>query len=447
MKVIIAGAGEAGTHLAGLLYKAKKDIVILDMNTERLEYLDSHYDFLTQKGSATSINDLKKAGIPDADLYIALTQAEETNITSCILAKKLGAKKVIARIDNIEYLEGENEKFFKELGIDSLIYPEILASKEILNLLNSTGASKTFSFAKGKLQLFVITIKKDAPIIYKTLQEVTKEAGDLNFRAVAITRNDKTIIPKGFNAFHEGDKFYVICKEEGIEKLMKLAGKKHFKVENIMIMGGSRIGIKTALQCEKKCHVKLLERNREKCEKLSEKLENTLVIHSDGRDTELLKEEGISGTDIFIAVTGDSETNILACLHAKKLGVTKTIAEIENMDYLQLAEQMGIESVINKKTIASGHIYSHIMSEQVSSVQCLLGSDAEILEFTVPEGAKITTKKLKDTKFPKKAIIGGIIRGEEVFIATGDTQIKTNDKVVLFVLPEAIDKVSKFFLK
>ncbi|MCF6365602.1 MAG: Trk system potassium transporter TrkA [Bacteroidales bacterium] len=445
MKVIIAGAGEAGTHLASLLYKAKKDIVILDTDNERLEYLDSHYDFLTQKGSATSINDLKKAGIPDADLYIALTQAEETNITSCILAKKLGAKKVIARVDNIEYLEGENEEFFKELGIDSLIYPEILASKEILNLLNSTGANKTFSFAKGKLQLFVITIKKDAPIIYKTLQEVTKEAGDLNFRAVAITRKDKTIIPKGFNAFHEGDKFYVICKEEGIEKLMKLSGKKHFKVENVMIMGGSRIGIKTALQCEKKCHVKLLERNREKCEKLSEKLENTLVIHSDGRDTELLKEEGISGTDVFIAVTGDSETNILACLHAKKLGVTKTIAEIENMDYLQLAEQMGIESVINKKTIAAGHIYSHIMSEQVSSVRCLLGSDAEILEFTVPDNAKITKKKLKDTKFPKKAIIGGVIREEEVFIATGSTQILPDDKVVLFALPEAIDKVSKFF--
>ncbi len=445
MKVIIAGAGEAGTHLANLLYKAKKDIIILDMDKERLEYLDSHHDFLTQKGSATSINDLLRVGIVKADLFIALTQAEETNITSCILAKKLGAKKVIARIDNIEYLEGNNEKIFKELGIDSLIYPEILASEEIINLLSRTGASKTFNFADGKLQLIVITIKKDAPILFKTLQEVTKEAGDLNFRAVAIMRDDETIIPKGFHAFHEGDKFYVISKKKSIEKLLELSGKKHFKVENIMIMGGSRIGFKTALKCEKKCHVKLFEKSREKCEQLSEKLESTLVIHSDGRDSELLKEEGITGTDVFIAVTGDSETNILSCLHAKKLGVPKTIAEIENMDYLQLAEQMGIESVINKKIIASGHIYSHIMSDQVSSVKCLLGSDAEILEFTVPIGAKITKKKLKDTKFPKKAIIGGIIRGKDVFIADGNSQVQADDKVVLFALPESIDKVSRFF--
>ncbi len=445
MKVIIAGAGESGTHLAGLLYRAKKDIVILDNNKKRLEYLDAHFDFLTQEGSATSIKDLKKTGIENADLFIAITHEEEINITSGILAKKLGAKKVIVRIDNKEYLEKDNEKFFNELGIDSLIYPEILASDEIIRLLNRTGASKTFTFANGKLQLFAIKIDKDAPIIFKTLQEVTKLAGDMDFRAVAITRDDETIIPKGFNAFHEGDLFYVISNTKGIEKLMILSGKKHFKVESIMIMGGSRIGFKTALRCEKKIDVKIFEKDRDKCEILSEKLEHSLVIHSDGRDSELLKEEGIEGTDVFIAVTGNSETNILACLLAKKFGVSKTIAEIENMDYLPLAEKMGIESVINKKIIASGHIYSHIMSEQISSVQCLLGSDAEILEYTVPKGAKITKKEIKDLKFPKKAIIGGIVRNNEGFIAKGDLQIKEGDKVVLFALPEAIDKVSKYF--
>ncbi len=445
MKVIIAGAGETGTYLAQLLYKANKNIIIIDKNKDLLEYIDSHYDFLTKYGSSTSINDLNSIGINNADLFIALTQTEEANITSCILAKKLGAKKVIARIDNSEYLENDNERFFKELGIDSLIYPEILASEEIMNLINRTGASKTFTFAEGKLQLLAIKIKKDAPVLLKTLHEVTLEAGDLDFRAVAITRKNETIIPKGFNAFQEDDLFYVICNEQGIGKLMELSGKKQINVENIMIMGGSRIGLKTALKCEKRCRVKLVEKDRDKCEELSEKLTNTLVIHSDGRDTELLKEEGIEGTDIFIAVTGNSETNILACLHAKKLGVPKTIAEIENMDYLAVAEQMGIESVINKKTIASGHIYSHIMSKQVSSVQCLIGSDAEILEYTVRKGAKITKKKLMDINFPKKAIVGGVIRNDEVLIAKGDTLIEENDKVILFVLPEAIDKVNNFF--
>ncbi|MCD4795465.1 MAG: Trk system potassium transporter TrkA [Bacteroidales bacterium] len=445
MKAIIAGAGEAGIYLANLLYKAKRDITIIDLNKERLEYIDSHYDFLTRHGSATSIKDLINIGIAKTDLFIALTQSEEVNLTATILAKKLGAKKVIARIDNKEYLEKNNEIFFKELGIDSMIYPEILASDEIISLLSRVGASKTFSFADGKLFLFAIKINENAPILFKTLQEVTKETGEFDFRAVAVTRDHKTIIPKGFHAFHAGDMFYVVCKKESINKLMQLSGKKHFKVENIMIMGGSRIGYKTASHCEKKSNVKLIEQNRAKCEKLSEMLENTLVIHGDGRDTDLLKEEGIAGMDVFIAVTGNSETNILACLHAKKLGVTKTIAEIEKMDYLPLAEEMGIETVINKKTIAASHIYSHIMSEQVSSVQCLLDSDAEILEFTVPKGAKITKKELKDTKFPKKAIIGGVIRNNEVFIAKGDTHIQFGDKVVLFALPEAIDKVSKFF--
>ncbi len=446
MKVIIAGAGEAGIYLANLLYKAKRDIIIIDLNKERLEYIDSHYDFLTRHGSATSINDLKNIGIAKTDLFIALTQSEEINLTATILAKKLGAKKVIARIDNREYLEENNEIFFKELGIDSLIYPEILASDEIVSLLNRVGASKTFSFADGNLILVAIKIKEGAPILYKTLQEVTKEAGEFEFRAVAITRDHKTIIPKGFNAFHAGDMVYVICKKEGINKLMQLSGKKHFKVDNILIMGGSRIGFKTASQCEKKSNVKLIEQNRAKCEELTEMLENTLIIHGDGRDTDLLKEEGIASMDVFIAVTGNSETNILSCLHAKKLGVPKTIAEIEKMDYLPLAEEMGIETVINKKIIAASHIYSQMMSEQVSSVQCLLDSDAEILEFTVPEGAKITKNELKDTKFPKKSIIGGIIRSNKVFIAKGDTKIEAGDKVVLFSLPEAIDKVSKYFV-
>jgi len=231
MKVIVAGAGEAGTYLADLLYKAKKNIIILDTNKERLNYIDSHYDFLTHQGSATSIFDLNSIGIAQTDLFIALTHIEEVNITAGILAKKMGAKKVITRIDNREYLELENVDFFKELGIDSLIYPEILASDEIVNLLSKVGVSKSYSFENGKLFLFAIKIKENAPILYKTLQEVTKESGDFEFRAVAITRDQKTIIPKGFNAFHEGDMFYVICKPEAVNKLMTLSAKKTLKLK------------------------------------------------------------------------------------------------------------------------------------------------------------------------------------------------------------------------
>jgi trk system potassium uptake protein TrkA len=269
-------------------------------------------------------------------------------------------------------------------------------------------------------------------------------AGDYEFRAVAITRNGETIIPKGQDTFQPGDLFYVICKPEGVDKLMQLSGKKNFKVENIMILGASRIGVKTASFCENDCKVKLIEQDRAKCDQLTEVLNNTLIIHGDGRNTDLLKEEGISNMHVFIAVTGNSETNILSCLHAQKLGVPKTIAEVEKLDYLPLAQQMGLETVINKKFIAAGHIYKHIMSKQVSSVNCLLDSNAEILEYTIPKNAKITRKPLKDTNFPKKAIIGGIIRGDEAFIAKGDSHIQAGDNVVVFSLPEGIEKLGKF---
>jgi trk system potassium uptake protein TrkA len=444
MKIIIAGAGETGTYLAEMLYKEDEDIIILDLDKERLEYIDAHYDFLTQYGSVTSIKDLKSVNVHKADLFIALTQSEEVNLVASTLAKKLGAKKVISRIDNKEYLENGNDKFFKALGIDSLIYPEIIASMEVMELINRVGASKTYSFAEGKLFLFAIKIKDNAPVLHKTLQEATTMAGDYEFRAVAITRNGETIIPKGPDVFNTGDLFYVICKPDGVDKLMQLSGKKHFKVENIMIMGGSRIGVKTASLCEKECNVKLIEQDRAKCEQLTEILKNTLIINGDGRNTDLLIEEGITNMQVFIAVTGNSETNILSCLHAQKLGVPKIIAEVEKLDYLPLAQQMGIETVINKKLIAAGHIYKHIMSKQVSSVNCLLDSNAEILEYTIPKGARITKKELKDIDFPKKAIIGGIIRNGEAYIAKGDSQVQPGDRVVVFSLPEAIEKLGKF---
>ncbi len=446
MKIIIAGAGEAGTYLSQLLYKADNNIVILDTNKAQLEYLDSHHDFLTLFGSATSIEDLKKAGVETAALFIALMPSEEVNILACTLAKRLGAKKVIARIDNKEYLENNNEQFFKDLGIDSLIYPEILASEEIVGLMERVGVNKSFSFAGGKLSLFALKIKSKSPVLNQSLSEITKNCKGFDFRAVAIHRKGKTLIPKGSDKLYHKDMLYVICKPEASSEAIRLAGRKQFKVEKVMILGGSRIGVKTALQCEKTADVKLIESDLKKCERIAEILNTTMVLNGDGRDTELLKEEGIANVDVFIAVTGNTETNILACLHAKKMGVPKTIVEVENTDYVSITEEMDIESVINKKTIAAGHIYSHIMNENVSTVQCLVENEAEILEYTVNEKSKIAHKAIRELKFPEKAIIGGLTRNGQPIIAKGDTTIEPGDCVVIFSLPEAIKKVDTFFL-
>ncbi len=445
MRIIIAGAGDVGIYLAKMLYKAQKNIVVIDTDKEKLEHINSHFDFLTVEGSGTSIEVLKNAEINKADLFIALTEIEEVNITSAILAKRLGAKKVIARVDKKEYLKEENKKYITDLGIDQLIYPEILASAEINSIITQTGAVKTYAFAGGKLSLFVIKLEEDAPIIGKTLQEVSRLNAEFDYRAVAVTRNGNTIIPRGDNIFKANDLFYVICNEAGISKLMKLSGKKKYVVKKLMIMGGSRVGIKTALDCEKKIDVKIIEQNKSKCYNLTDILQESLVIHGDGRDAELLHEEGIETMDAFVAVTGNSETNILACWHAQKYGVKKTIAEVENMDYFDIAEKMGIDSTINKKLIAASHIYAHVMTAEVASVQCLATSDAEILEYTVRPNAKITRKKLKDIKFPKNSIIGGVIRQKNTMIAKGDTQVLEDDKVIVFALPDAIKKVSRFF--
>ncbi|MEA2042267.1 MAG: Trk system potassium transporter TrkA [Bacteroidota bacterium] len=445
MDIIIAGAGDAGTYLAELLYNNNDNITIIDIEPSRLSYIDEHNDYLSVKGSANSILCLKEAGAEKCDLFIAMTNTEESNILSAVLAKKLGAKKVIARVSNKEYTEDSSVEFFNGLGIDSLVYPEILASEEIVESLNQAGASRSVEFAEGRLLLVALKLEPGAPVIGQNLEETTKNFTDFNFRAVAIGKMNKTVIPRGSYRFEEEDLVHVVCKKEALPQLMKISGIEDYDIKDVIIMGGSRIGYKTALALEKTHNVKIFERDAAKCEELTNILEHTLIINGDGRDTALLTEEGIDKVDAFIAVTGHSETNLLACLHAKKFGVKKTIAEIENMADLPLVQKMGINSIINKKLIAASHIYAHVLSKNLSSVHCLSSSDAEVLEYVVTENAKITNSKLSKIKFPEGAIIGGVIRGDDVFIAQGNTKIEVDDHVILFSLPNKIQKVSKLF--
>lgn len=445
MKIVIAGAGAVGTHLAKMLSHQDHDIILLDSDEEKLKEIDSHLDLLTIVGSSSSLHDLKEASVKKADLFIAVTQSEETNITSTILAKKLGAIRTIARIDNQEYLIPENKEYLKSLGVDELIYPERLASKEVINYLSRSGTRQMYEFSGGKLLLYGIKISSKSVIMDKTLAEVSQITGSADFRAVAIKRDDTTIIPRGHNRFSRGDLVFVVSKPESMEQVMLLAGKQKYDIKNVMILGGSRIGQKTAMELGKQMNLKLLEIDRDKSLKLADALPDTLVINGDGRDKELLKEEGIHKMDAFVAVTGNSETNILACLLAQKMGVKRTIAEVENIDYIDLADNIGVGTMINKKLLAASYIYRFTMDADVQHCKWLTVSDAEVVELVAKPGSKITRDKLKDIDFPEDANIGGIIRGEEGIIATGETQIQTNDKVVVFTLPSAIKKVEKFF--
>jgi len=445
MRIIIAGAGEVGSHLAKMLSNENHEIIIIDPEDARLKPIDASLDVLTYWGSATSVKILQDALRKKTDLFIAVTHSEDTNITAAILAKRFGAQKTIARIDNLDYLEHSTLEFFKSTGIDSLIYPELIAAREVLGLLHETGATDFMEFSGGKLAMYVQKLEEKAPILNKSLQEISRINRTDKYRAVAIKRSGKTIIPRGNEQFRLGDMVYVISTHEGIDEMMTNSGKENFEANSIMILGGSKIGKHVALYMQKSCEVKLIDTDIKKCEDLAEILDNTLIINGDGRNIELLEQEGITQTDAFVAVTGNSETNILACLLAKKLGVKKTIAEVENMEYINLAENTGIDTIINKKIAAASRIFRHTTNPNVTQVKCMTGTDAEILEFVVPANAKITKGTLRSIEFPREAIVGGGTRDGVPFIATGDTILRANDKVIVFTLPSAFEKLSKYF--
>lgn len=445
MNIIIAGDGEVGFHLAKMLHDENHDITIVDPHEDLLKMLESHTDILTITGDSTSVSVLHKAKVNKSDLFISVLHNEQTNLVACMLAKKLGARQTIARINNTEYLIPSTREIFRQQGIDELVCPESIAADEIIDLLKQTAATEIYNFSHGRLSLFLIKLDENALVLNKTLNQVATENPQLDFRAVAIHRKSNTLIPGGDDVFLKDDLAYVITKPDGIHKLLKLGGKQRIEIEDIMIVGGGRIGRKAARRLEKNMSIKLVELEKARSQALANDLERTLVINGDARDIELLKEEGISETDAFIAVTDNSETNIITCLHATKLGVKRTIALVENIDYIDISQNIGINTIINKKLITASYITRFTMGAEVTSIKCLSGIDAEVLEFVAKPRSYITTGPIRKLRIPKGAIIGGIVRGKMSYIAMGDFQVRENDHVVVFALPAAIHKLEKLF--
>lgn len=451
MKIVIAGAGEVGSHLAKMLSNESNDITVVDNDAMRLQSLSANTDIVTVTGNPSSIEVLKEAGCETAELFIAVnpSDSQDVNIVSAILAKRLGSKKVTARINNEEYLSYENKFLFTEMGIDLLFYPEKIAAGEIMELLQRTASTDSLDFARGKLQMAVFKLEEDSPLIDKKMADFSgiATAKELQFRVAAISRNNETIIPKFDTKFKYHDLVFIISKREGIELLMKYIGKSNIEVNKLMILGGGPIGEMVAANMSKRLDaIKIIESDKEKCLDLSERLSsNVTVVNGDGRNSDLLMEEAIKDYDAFVAVTSSTETNILACVAAKRLGVGRTIAEVENIEYIRLAESMGVDAVINKKLITAGRIFKFTLSNKVRFIKYMSGTNAEVLEFIVAPDSWITKGKLKDIGFPQNAIIGGVIRGNESFIAVGDSEIKAYDRVVVFALPNVVKEVDKFF--
>ena len=449
MKIIIAGAGEVGFHLAKLLSYESQAITLIDSDKEQLGYADTHLDIRTLKGDATSIAVLKDAQVKNVDLVIGVTSSETTNITVCVLAKQLGAKRTIARIANTEFLESKEEIGFFKFGIDELISPEALAAREIELLLSQSAFNDSYEFEEGKLTMLGLSLSRTTTFVGMTVKEAAQIHPEIQFMPIAIQRfgTQYTLIPRGDTQFKEGDQAYFITTKEGVEELYKLTGKIRHEVRNVMILGGSKIGRKTTRDlANNNFNIKLIESNKEKAFDLADEIPKALVIHGDGRNVELLEEENIKEMDAFIAVTGNSETNIMTCLVAKSKGVKRTIALVENMDYFQLSHSIGIDTLINKKLLAANNIFRYIRKGEVVAMTKLNNMNAELLEFIVKPTSKATDKKIKDLDFPRSAIIGGVIRDGEGMIPLGDSKIFAGDRVVVCCLPRSIRKVEKMFL-
>ncbi|MDR2621766.1 MAG: Trk system potassium transporter TrkA [Dysgonamonadaceae bacterium] len=443
MKIIIAGAGEVGNYLAKLLSQENQDIVFMDPDEEKLN-IPYGLEIMTAVGNPTSINDLKAAGVKRADMFIAVTPEESVNMTASLLAANLGAETTIARVSNTEYLLPKNMEFFSKLGINSIICPEILAADEIVNALKTPWSRQWSELAGGKLILVGAKIRDNAPIVNKYLYDIVQ--GEKIYHIVAIKRENDTIIPRGSDRILSGDIVYFTTTPKHLPDIKTLAGKNNIDIDRITIMGGSRIAMKVCENLSDNIHIKLIEKDREKSYRLAEKVRsNVMIINGDGRNTDLLVREHIKDCDAFIALTSNSEANILACMTAKSLGVPKTVAEVENVDYIQMAEKLDIGTVINKKLIAASHIYQFLLDADVSTVKSMTFANAEVAELVARPKSKITRKPVKELNLPKDMTLGGKIRKNVVDIIDGDTQIEAGDHVVVFCLDSAMRKIEDYF--
>lgn len=446
MRIIIAGAGAVGTHLAKLFSKEHHDITLIDESPERLEAPNSNLELLTICGQPSSISLLKSAEVDHADLFIGVTPDEAHNMTCCMLASKLGAKKTVARVDNYEYTLPANRDFFKTVGIDSIVYPEMLAGKEIMHNLKHSWVRQWLEFQGGSLIMLGIKLRASAQVLNIPLRILC--GPEAPYHIVAIKRHAETIIPHGNDILYSGDIVYFMTTPPYVPFIREIAGKEDYpEVKQLFMMGGGHTAEQALQHMPDSMHAKVFEADARRCEQLNEcvKRNNAMILHGDGRDPDLLVDEGIRNAQAFVAVTNNAEANILACLSAKRLGVRKTVAMVENLDYIGMAESLDIGTIINKKTFAASHIYQMTLKADVTTIKTLTVANADVAEFVVREGARITRKPVKDLDLPPTVTLGGLVRDGKGYLVNGLTQIQGGDTVVAFCLENAVKRIEKYF--
>lgn len=444
MKIVIGGAGEVGSHLAKLLSREEQDIILIDADPAKLAPLDANYNLMTIAGAPTSFQTLREANVSDCDLFIAVTPFETDNVTACAIAKSMGAKKTVARIDNYEYMRAENRPFLSKFGVNDTIYPEYLAALEIQTALQHTWARQWFELHDGELILMAVKIRGNAKIVGMKLRDITYN--NHNFHVSAIKRRHETLIPRGDDEIRENDILYFTTTRDHLTELRDLCGKTQAKVKKIMVMGGGKIAARLTQLLGKDYKVKIIENDVARCRKLPERCPNADIVCADARDNEVLVEEGISEMDAFVALSDSSETNILACLTAKEYGVAKTVAEVENLQFISEAEGLNIGTVINKKLLASSKIFQLLIDADTESSKCMAFADAEVAEFEVREGARICKAAVKDLNLPHGMTMAGLIRNGKGGLISGTTVVQPGDHVLVFSLSGLLHRIEKLFV-
>ncbi len=445
MNIVIAGAGDMGYHLARQLSFENKDIILIDLDKDALDNASSHLDVMTIMGDATSLEILKSANVREASMFMAVTTSEKTNLLAAILAKQLGAKRVIARVRNHDYLEPENQIYFKNIGIDNIISPSMLCSGEIFNMIKNSTFTDVFEFEAGKLNVVGITLDQFSTMVNKQISEMRENPIFEDIKIIAIVRDQMTLIPRGNTIIRNNDHVFFISNKKAVESIIELLGQKKVTIKNIMIIGGEDLAYTTARKLEDEYRVTLIHKDKERCKWLSERLDKTLVINGDYKNVELLLEEGLEEMEAFISLTESSETNIITSLSAKNHGVYKTIAHVDTREYIHISHSIGVDSLINKKLVAANQVTRFLRKGNVEAVSGIYGVDAEFIQYVITKSNRVTKRALKDLHFPQSAIVAGVIRGEQVFIPDGEFILQLNDKAIVMALPEAKIPLEKLF--
>ena len=447
MKALVIGAGEVGFDVARTLAMEQHDVIVIDTSSDALDNVHEKLDVMTVQGTGTSGEVLYESGIESADMVIAVTSIDEVNIIACMMADRLGVNTTIARVRSDELTRTQSVLKAGDLGIDLVIHPEESAAAEVVRLLRRAGATDVLPFAEGRLQLVGIRIDKESPVGGMQLRDLLSDHPTATFRIMGIARGNRTILPRGDETLQPNDQLFVLARPDELAHVTQILGKSQTSMREVMILGGTSLGAKIALQVssEEGKYIKIIEPDREAAQKLAEELEDVLVIHGDPTDIDLLAAEGLGEMDAFVAVTQDEESNLVTSLMAKHLGVRKTISLLSKGAYIPISQTIGLDAAVSKKLAVSREIMRFLRGKHVQSVATVYGLDAEILEIEAKREAPVTQGPLRDLSLPSGLLIGAVHYNGRVEVATGDTHIQAGSRAIIFVLPTSVSEAERYF--